>query len=71
MIAPVTSTAILLFLFLLFIIFAEESLVPLQIKVHELSEEAKTKQSIDVTIPSARGNVKQDDMQKVGNTIVL
>ncbi|KAJ5115199.1 hypothetical protein NUU61_000958 [Penicillium alfredii] len=67
MIVPVVVTAIVLFPFLLYIIFADESLIPFSIKMHELSEEAKTRKPVNPNIPHARGNTEeppnQDDEQ--------
>ena len=65
MIVPVISTAIFLFPFLLYIIFADESLIPFSITVHEISEEAKAMKPVNVNIPDARGIrgiVKEDDL---------
>lgn len=55
MIVPVVVTAIVLFPFLLYIVFADEALIPLSIKMHELSEEAKTKEPVNPNIPNAQG----------------
>ncbi|CAG8977498.1 hypothetical protein HYALB_00009332, partial [Hymenoscyphus albidus] len=62
MIVPVVITAIVLFPFLLYIIFAEESLIPYSIKMHELSEEAKAKKPVNPNIPNARGNAEEEEM---------
>ncbi|KAJ5754918.1 Arsenical pump membrane protein ArsB [Penicillium manginii] len=43
MIVPVVVTAIVVFPFLLYIIFADESLIPVTIEMHELPEEARGK----------------------------
>ena len=59
MIVPVVVTAIVLFPFLLYIVFADESLIPLSIKMHELSEEAKAKKPVNPNIPHARGTAEQ------------
>lgn len=61
MIVPVVATAIVLFPFLLYIVFAEESLIPYSIKMHELSEEAKAKKPVNPNIPHARGNVEEEE----------
>jgi Na+/H+ antiporter NhaD/arsenite permease-like protein len=61
MIVPVIVTAIVLFPFLLYIIFADESLIPFSIKMHELSEEAKAKKPVNPNIPHARGNVEEQE----------
>ena len=62
MIVPVVVTAIVLFPFLLYIIFADESLIPLSIKMHELSEEAKSRKPANPNIPHSRGNVEEEEM---------
>jgi Na+/H+ antiporter NhaD/arsenite permease-like protein len=61
MIVPVVVTAIVLFPFLLYIVFADESLIPLSIKMHELSEEAKAKKPVNPNIPHARGNAEEEE----------
>lgn len=61
MIVPVVITTIVLFPFLLYIIFADESLIPFSIKMHELSEEAKAKKPVNPNIPNARGNSEEQE----------
>ncbi|KAJ5342070.1 hypothetical protein N7541_011194 [Penicillium brevicompactum] len=61
MIVPVVVTAIVLFPFLLYIIFADESLIPLSIKMHELSDEAKAKAPVNPNIPNARGTAEEEE----------
>ncbi|KAM3083116.1 hypothetical protein ACMFMG_003782 [Clarireedia jacksonii] len=61
MIVPVVATAIVLFPFLLYIVFADESLIPYSIKMHELSEEAKAKKPVNPNIPNARGNAQEEE----------
>lgn len=61
MIVPVVVTAIVLFPFLLYIIFADESLIPLSIKMHELSDEAKAKPPVNPNIPNARGTAEEEE----------
>ncbi|KAF7929467.1 uncharacterized protein EAE98_005385 [Botrytis deweyae] len=56
MIVPVVATAIVLFPFLLYIVFADEALIPLSIKMHELSEEAKARKPVNPNIPNAKGS---------------
>ncbi|POR36411.1 Arsenite efflux transporter [Tolypocladium paradoxum] len=60
MIVPVVVTAIVLFPFLLYIVFANESLIPYSIKMHELPEEAKARKPVNPNIPHARGHVDED-----------
>ncbi|KAK2762876.1 hypothetical protein FQN54_001051 [Arachnomyces sp. PD_36] len=61
MIVPVVITAIVLFPFLLYIIFADESLIPLSIKMHELSDEAKAKKPVNPNIPHARRPAEEQE----------
>ena len=61
MIVPVIITAIILFPFLLYIVFASESLIPLSIKMHELPEEARSRKPVNPNIPNARGTAEQKE----------
>ncbi|KKK19419.1 hypothetical protein AOCH_001334 [Aspergillus ochraceoroseus] len=61
MIVPVAVTAIVLFPFLLYIIFADESLVPVAIEMHELPEEAKARKPVNPNIPNARGRADGEE----------
>lgn len=61
MIVPVVATAIVLFPCLLFIIFAHQHLIPLEITMHELSEEAKQRTPVNPNIPNARGTDKDGE----------
>lgn len=61
MIVPVVATAIVMFPFLLYIIFADESLIPYSIQMHELSEEAKARKPVNPNIPHARGNAEEEE----------
>ncbi|KAL4868017.1 hypothetical protein BDV12DRAFT_109220 [Aspergillus spectabilis] len=63
MIVPVVITAIVLFPFLLYIIFADESLVPLAIEMHELPEEVRAKKPVNPNIPNARGNAEEQEKE--------
>lgn len=62
MIVPVVVTAIVLFPFLLYIVFADESLIPISIKMHELSDEAKAKKPVNPNIPNARGTAEEEEL---------
>ena len=55
MIVPVAVTTIVMFPFLLYVLFRDESLVPKSIQMYELSEEAKAKEPVNPNIPFARG----------------
>jgi Na+/H+ antiporter NhaD/arsenite permease-like protein len=54
MVVPVFATTVLLFPFLLYIVFADESLIPASVKAHELPEEAKNKRPANPNIPTVR-----------------
>ncbi|KAJ5153060.1 uncharacterized protein N7482_009538 [Penicillium canariense] len=61
MIVPVVVTAIVIFPFLLYIIFADVSLIPFSIQMHELSDEAKARKPVNPNIPHARGNAEEEE----------
>jgi len=61
MIVPVVVTAIVLFPFLLYVVFADEDLIPLSIKMHELPEEVRSKTPVNPNIPHARGNAEEEE----------
>ncbi|KAK4228709.1 putative arsenite efflux transporter ArsB-like protein [Podospora fimiseda] len=61
MIVPVIATAIVLFPFLLYIVFSSPKLIPVQIEMHQLSEEAKMKKPVNPNIPNARGTAEQEE----------
>ncbi|EMR66735.1 putative arsenite efflux transporter - putative protein [Eutypa lata UCREL1] len=61
MIVPVIITAIVLFPFLLYIVFADEMLIPLEITMHELSDAQKAKPAVNPNIPHARGKLEEQE----------
>ncbi|KAL1959056.1 hypothetical protein VTO42DRAFT_3297 [Malbranchea cinnamomea] len=61
MIVPVVITAVVLFPFLLYIIFADETLIPSSIKMCELPEEIRAKKPVNPNIPNARGNTTEQE----------
>ncbi|KAG7285898.1 hypothetical protein NEMBOFW57_008192 [Staphylotrichum longicolle] len=61
MIVPVIVTGIVLFPFLLYIVFNNESLIPHSIKMHELPEEARTRKPVNPNIPHARGTAEEQE----------
>jgi Na+/H+ antiporter NhaD/arsenite permease-like protein len=61
MIVPVVATAIVLFPFLLYIVFADEDLIPISIKMHDLPEEMRAKKPVNPNIPHARGYVAEEE----------
>lgn len=67
MIVPVVVTAIVLFPILLYIVFADEHLIPLSIRMHELSDEQKAKKPVNPNIPYARGNAEEEEKELADN----
>jgi Na+/H+ antiporter NhaD/arsenite permease-like protein len=65
MIVPVLVTAIVLFPFLLYIVFAEETLIPLKIEMHQLTQEAQDKVPVNPNIPDGRGVAEEEEKQHV------
>ncbi len=61
MIVPVVVTGIVLFPFLLFIVFNNESLIPRSIKMHQLPEEVRTRKPVNPNIPHARGTAEETE----------
>lgn len=61
MIVPVVATAIVVFPFLLYILFADVSLIPESIKMHELPDEAKRRKPVNPNIPYARGTAEEEE----------
>ncbi|CEI39830.1 hypothetical protein FVEN_g2110 [Fusarium venenatum] len=51
MIVPVVVTAIVLFPFLLYVVFADEKLIPSEIEMHTLPQAAKEKEPVNPNIP--------------------
>lgn len=60
-IVPVLVTTILLYPFLLYVLFNNESLIPKSIKMHELPEESKAKQPVNPNIPYSKGIADEDE----------
>jgi Na+/H+ antiporter NhaD/arsenite permease-like protein len=61
MIVPVVVTAIVLFPFLLYVVFASPQLIPLSIEMEQLSDEAKEKKPVNPNIPHAKGQKPEED----------
>jgi Na+/H+ antiporter NhaD/arsenite permease-like protein len=61
MIVPVVVTAIIVFPFLLYIIFADETLIPLSIEMHELTEAERAKPPVNPNIPNAKGTAEEEN----------
>ncbi|KAF2033206.1 hypothetical protein EK21DRAFT_59366 [Setomelanomma holmii] len=62
-IVPVVVTGIVLFPFLLYIIFHDESLIPSSIKMEDLPEELKNKKPVNPNIPYAKGELDERDSE--------
>jgi Na+/H+ antiporter NhaD/arsenite permease-like protein len=70
MIVPVIATAIFLSPVLLYVIFANEALIPLKMEIYEIPKEAKAKRPINPNIPYARG-VAGDDPDTIQKIPIL
>lgn len=66
MIVPVVVTAIVLFPFLLYIDFADPTLIPFSITLHQLTEEEMAKKPVNPNIPHARGTA-DEQVNLLGN----
>lgn len=66
-IVPVIVTGIVLFPFLLYIVFADEALIPPKIKMHELPDEVKAKKPVNPNIPNARGTAAEDEKEEASD----
>ncbi|UKZ83270.1 hypothetical protein TrVFT333_011077 [Trichoderma virens FT-333] len=67
MIVPVVATAIILFPFLLYFVFANPDLIPFEIQMHELPEDVKAKKPVNPNIPHARGRTDADESDLANN----
>lgn len=67
-IVPVIVTGIVLFPFLLYIIFHDESLIPASIKMEDLPEELKNKKPVNPNIPYAKGENDEREREKDPNS---
>lgn len=66
-IVPVLVTGIVLFPFLLYIIFHDESLIPSSIKMEDLPDELKNKKPVNPNIPYAKGELDEREAALDGN----
>jgi Na+/H+ antiporter NhaD/arsenite permease-like protein len=60
-IVPVVATTVLLYPFLLYVLFHNDSLIPKAIKLHELPEESKKKEPVNPNIPYSKGIAEEDE----------
>ncbi|KAK0922022.1 hypothetical protein LTR57_008166 [Friedmanniomyces endolithicus] len=61
-IVPVLATVIVLGPFLLFIVFADNDLIPATIELHELDEAARNRAPVNPNIPHARGTADEIEL---------
>lgn len=61
MIVPVVATAVVLFPFLLYFVFADENLIPASIKMHKLPQGDKAKRPVNPNIPHGRGVAEENE----------
>ncbi|KAH7394526.1 hypothetical protein BKA66DRAFT_411020 [Pyrenochaeta sp. MPI-SDFR-AT-0127] len=66
-IVPVLVTGIVLFPFLLYIIFHDESLIPSSIKMEDLPDELKNKKPVNPNIPFAKGEPNERETDTDGD----
>jgi Na+/H+ antiporter NhaD/arsenite permease-like protein len=66
-IVPVVATGIVLFPFLLYIIFHDESLIPSSIKMEDLPDEIKNKPPVNPNIPYAKGTPEEEEDDPTGD----
>ncbi|KAI0112538.1 hypothetical protein GGR51DRAFT_44864 [Nemania sp. FL0031] len=67
MVVPVVITAILLFPILLYVVFANESLIPSSITMHELDAEVMARKPVNPNIPYGRGTAGEEEKQNANN----
>ncbi|KAI0401127.1 hypothetical protein F4802DRAFT_582034 [Xylaria palmicola] len=67
MVVPVVITAVVLFPFLLYVVFANEALIPSSIKMHELDAEARARKPVNPNIPYGRGAAGEEEKQLTSN----
>ncbi|PCD42261.1 hypothetical protein AU210_004791 [Fusarium oxysporum f. sp. radicis-cucumerinum] len=71
MIVPVVVTAVVLFPFLLYVIFADEKLIPSKIEMHSLPEEARAQRPVNPNIPYVQHQVEDAENAGEGMTLSL
>jgi Na+/H+ antiporter NhaD/arsenite permease-like protein len=67
MILPVVFTAIILFPFLLYVVFANQDLIPTKITMEQLSEDARKEAPVNPNIPHARGAAEEEEKSDIGD----
>jgi Na+/H+ antiporter NhaD/arsenite permease-like protein len=73
MVLPVLAMAILLLPILLYIVFADESLIPLSIKLHEIPYEARAKppRNVNLPVPRIRVGELEDHLDESKGTLSI
>ncbi|KAG5809594.1 hypothetical protein H9Q74_007017 [Fusarium xylarioides] len=71
MIVPVVVTAVVLFPFLLYVIFADEKLIPSKIEMYSLPEEARAQRPVNPNIPYVQHQVEDAESAGEGMTLSL
>ncbi|KAJ4203466.1 hypothetical protein NW759_015142 [Fusarium solani] len=71
MIVPVVVTVVVLFPFLLYVVFAHESLIPSSIKMHSLPTGADTRDPVNPNIPYVRRQAEEQEDSGEGGQAVL
>ncbi|KAI8675563.1 CitMHS domain-containing protein [Fusarium keratoplasticum] len=71
MIVPVVVTGVVLFPFLLYVVFADESLIPSSIKMHALPTGADTRDPVNPNIPYVRRQAEEQEDSGEGGQAVL
>ncbi|KAI8933743.1 hypothetical protein NX059_009458 [Plenodomus lindquistii] len=66
-IVPVLVTGIVLYPFLLYVIFHDESLIPSSIEMEDLPEELKNRKPVNPNIPFAKGEMEMSDADADNN----
>ncbi|KAF5665581.1 arsenite efflux transporter [Fusarium heterosporum] len=69
MIVPVVVTALVLFPFLLYVIFADEKLIPSTILMHELPEEIRAQEPVNPNIPYVQSQAEDEGEEAVARSL--
>ncbi|KAE9976567.1 hypothetical protein BLS_002022 [Venturia inaequalis] len=69
MILPVVFTAIILFPFLLYVVFNNKDLIPTQITMEQLSEDARKEAPVNPNIPHARGAADEEERSDIDDGV--
>lgn len=64
MVVPVLTTFILLFPILIYVVFAEQALIPISIKLYDLPDARKARKPINTAIPHAKGHTEGENEEE-------